>query len=494
MKRSLIGFSFALLSLAACNKEIIENKTIPVAKGNRFILDAEILQARTTLSGHKVSWEQNDVLYLVTEDGSWGDEPSSVAEFVNKDGKFVSKSYIADGTYTFNALYSAERSKSSHLSAGTTSHISAQQSCKVSNPESAVKDNDALAGQFELKIPAGKATVQVKMHHLYSLLRFDVKNNTRETKTLTKMVMEMTGADLTGDFMVDFKQAKVTPSGNNGSQVTVSIENGTLSAGSSLPVYMVIAPLHKFNGEIKVNLMDDAGGLYSLAKTCVNLTLMAGSLNPTDFSMEVPKKEYQEINKDQWKIALANSQGLWFSPTDENSNWWANNLIDNRLDKEWASFFEGDEVGADEDDYDYDNVKADFKNKTGQQHIFLKKRRVGNILIVIDLGQQTEIHKVGIAHDVNARIDEIEFEVASRFNFKTVKDNGLAANYNTLKEGNTWTPVLTANMTQEKGVVQWFQTTTPVTGRYLKIRPTKSHDNDFAVGLSEISLMTEKNE
>ncbi len=101
----------SVLSFVGCEIVEVKDAFIPETVGSTFELVADIAQTRTTVDpedGYKVSWEEGDVIYMVTDDETWGKpyESSSVtnietiAEFVYGDGKFTTEATIDDGEYT----------------------------------------------------------------------------------------------------------------------------------------------------------------------------------------------------------------------------------------------------------------------------------------------------------------------------------------------------------------------------------------------------------
>ena len=84
----------ALVGLVSCQKT--EIKPSPIAEGSTFTLSADIQQTKTTINGLEVKWEEGDVLYLVTTDGTWGKpytedkSASSIAEYTYSAGSFTS--------------------------------------------------------------------------------------------------------------------------------------------------------------------------------------------------------------------------------------------------------------------------------------------------------------------------------------------------------------------------------------------------------------------
>ena len=120
----LFALATAVMSFAGCQEKEQEAPVNPNEGGSTFEFVADIAQTKTTLdvaNGYKVDWEEGDVIYMVTSDGTWGKPWSSensnietIAEFKYADGKFTSEATIADGEYTFKGMYAAASQKSYH--------------------------------------------------------------------------------------------------------------------------------------------------------------------------------------------------------------------------------------------------------------------------------------------------------------------------------------------------------------------------------------------
>lgn len=452
-----------------------------------FTIDATIIGSRTTLDGKTVSWENGDALFLNTTDGTWGTDAGSVAEFIYNDGIFSSDNTIPDGTYTFNAIYSAGQDKGKHMTSGSTNTIKAIQSQDCSTPTAHVKYDDALVGQFTMTAPMTQGSTPVEMSHIYALMRVDIVNGTGKETTFTRFSMSAEDACLNGDFTIDFQNAKVSPAGNNGESVAVELVKGTTADGATLPVYFITAPVENYSGTVILSATDTEGNTYTQSQRLADISFLPGTLNTATFSVSSPDNEDEIIDRSGWTIEYCNSQEQWYN---DELNWFAPNIMDDDNSTYWST--EYDNPYPTEDDYDYDD-RSGIKARTGQTHVFTGRRDIGDVLLVIDLGENIEVHQVGIVHDNNGNITECEFGIARDFSFSTVRDGGTLENYSTLAEGNSWTTLMKTQVSSEKGVTLWFAADTPATGRYLKVRPTASKgQNQSAFGLAEIYIRGSK--
>lgn len=312
----------ALVGFVSCQKT--EIKPSPIAEGSTFTLSADIQQTKTTIDGLEVNWEKGDVLYLVTTDGTWGKpynddkSASSIAEYTYSARTFTSEATIADGTYTFNALYDGSASqKSYHRGASTTYNLQSTQNQDCSNPTRHLKLNDALAGTFKATVPMAKPA-SVSMSHIFAIMRVDVKNATGADVELKSFEMSAAGATLAGVFTVNFANSPIdiTKKSSLSSSIAVNLTNGTVAAGESLPVYFVMAPLANYSGNVTFTVTDVNDLEYTKTVALSNITFSAGSLNttpykitegvaPTCYTWDLSVKSTSEATAD--KIAWTNS-------------------------------------------------------------------------------------------------------------------------------------------------------------------------------------------
>lgn len=286
----LLGMAAAMVNFAGCQKNEIEDPNAN-AEGSSFELVAEIAQTKTTLDGLSVEWEEGDVLYLVTEDGTWGapdaddKDAATIAEYAYNDGKFTTGSKISDGEYTFNAMYARADQKSYHRGASTTHKLEATQSQDCANPTAHIKENDALVGTFTATTPMTEAA-QVTMSHIYTMMQVDVKNNTGAEIEVATFEMTAEGADLAGVFNVEsFETPSISTKSGASSTITVNITNGTVAAGKSLPVYFVMAPLSDYSGDVTFKVTDASGKTYTKTVTLNGISFEAGKYNTTPYTI-----------------------------------------------------------------------------------------------------------------------------------------------------------------------------------------------------------------
>ena len=278
------------VAAASCQK--VELTPSENTEGSTFALNASIEQTKTSINGLNVNWEDGDVLYLVTTDGTWGKpytedkSASSIAEYTYSAGTFASEATIADGTYTFNALYGSASQKSYHRGASTTYNLQSTQSQDCSNPTEHLKLNDALVGTFKATVPMAKPA-SVSMSHIFAIMRVDVKNATGADVELKSFEMSAAGATLAGIFTVNFANSPIdiTEKSGQSSSIKVNLTNGAVASGASLPVYFVMAPLADYSGDVTFTVTDADNKVYTKTVALSNITFSAGSLNTTPYKI-----------------------------------------------------------------------------------------------------------------------------------------------------------------------------------------------------------------
>lgn len=289
------GLASAAMMLAGCEANEIKEAPVIESAGSTFELIADIAQTKTTMdANYKVSWEDGDIIYMVTTDETWGKPWSNennnietIAEFTYADGKFTTTAEIeGEKTYTFNAMYCNKDNKTWHRGAGSTDKLISTQSQDCSEPTAHIGNYDALVGSFEATVPM-EGMAEVTMQHIYTLMQVNVKNATGNEISITKFEMTAKeGTNLTGIFNIDFSKSAIgSVKTGYGETITVNIENGTVAAGESLPVYFVMAPLADYSGDITFKVTDKNGNTYTKTATLNNISFEAGKYNTTPYTV-----------------------------------------------------------------------------------------------------------------------------------------------------------------------------------------------------------------
>lgn len=303
-KYFFFALTAAMMSFAGCQEMEQEAPVNPNESGSTFEFVADIAQTKTTLDvekGYKVDWEEGDVVYMVTSDGTWGaaygddQDAKTIAEFKYADGKFTSEATIANGKYTFKGMYAAASQKSFHRGASSTHKLEATQAQNCANPTAHIKANDALVGTFTATVPMAEMA-KMNMSHLYTLMQVNVKNVTGAPIVVTKFEMTAEGADLAAIFNVTaFDTPAITTKEKESSTITVNLTGGSVEDEASLPVYFVMAPLKDYAGDVTFKVTDSEGNTYTKTVTMNGITFEAGKYNTTTYTI----KEADVVEPDQ---------------------------------------------------------------------------------------------------------------------------------------------------------------------------------------------------
>ena len=291
----LFALATAVMSFAGCQEKEQEAPVNPNEGGSTFEFVADIAQTKTTLdvdNGYKVDWEEGDLIYMVTSDGTWGkpynedEDAVTVAEFKYADGKFTSDATIAAREYTFKGMYAAATQKSYHRGASSIHKLEATQIQDCANPTAHIKANDALVGTFTATVPMTEMA-KMKMSHLYTLMQVNVKNATGASVEVAKFEMTAAGADLAGIFNVTaFDKPALTTKQDAASTITVNVTGGSVENNASLPVYFVMAPLSDYKGDVTFKVTDSEGKTYTKTVTMNGISFEAGEYNTTPYTIK----------------------------------------------------------------------------------------------------------------------------------------------------------------------------------------------------------------
>ena len=290
----LFALATAVMSFAGCQEKEQVAPVNPNEGGSTFEFVADIAQTKTTLdvaNGYKVDWEDGDVVYMVTDDGTWGKPYSedkdavTIAEFKYADGKFTSEATIVDGEYTFKGMYAAASQKSCHRGASSTHKLEATQTQNCANPTAHIKANDALVGTFNAIVPMNEMA-KMNMSHLYTLMQVNVKNATGADVEVAKFEMTAAGADLAAIFNVTaFDTPALTTKQDATSTITVNVTGGSVEKNASLPVYFVMAPLSNYAGDVTFKVTDSEGKTYTKKVKMNGISFEAGKYNTTPYTI-----------------------------------------------------------------------------------------------------------------------------------------------------------------------------------------------------------------
>lgn len=275
-----LSVAIALVSFASCQK----NELSAPAEGTSFSMFAELTPlSKTTLDGFSVDWENDDAIYVVTSgSNAW----ASAKTFTYDEGRFNTSATIADGTYSFNAIYCTEALSAGHTSASTIHTLSNVQDQDCAHPTSHVKFYDALAGSFSATLPVSKP-VSVTMNHIYTMMQVDLENATGADVELVKYEMTAENAVLAGSFEItDFAAPSIICKSGQTSTISVNLTGAMVKAGENLPVYFVMAPLADYSGAVTMKVTDSEGNVYEKTVNVSGKSFRAGAYNTASFAFD----------------------------------------------------------------------------------------------------------------------------------------------------------------------------------------------------------------
>ena len=318
MKRIYIITVFAAIAAAgSCQKDIENDIVDNDVRQFEFCAEMqELTSTRTSVNNDfSVSWENGDLLYVVTDDGQWGEAVSSdetgvsIQEFSrdNENGTFrcTPTKVLSEGLHTFNVLYASASQKSAHRGTSTTHTLKniQVQDCQI--PLAHIKENDALAGQFSAAVPF-KETPSVRMSHIYALMQVNIRN-TGVAGTIEKFTMRMEGAHIAGTSEIDFSLLRANaPEESSASDfITVNLTNGEISGeNGELQVYFVMEPVTAYSGKVTFTVTAN-GNEYSKTQDVTNLTFAAGTYNTTAYTVSLSENKEKGIYSAEDFISFA---------------------------------------------------------------------------------------------------------------------------------------------------------------------------------------------
>ena len=297
----LAGALIATVALSSCQKEQEANENTNTPKTDIFsipfelVADIETPSTKTTLDPGTwdVSWDNGDVIYVVTEDEEWGEaaatdeDGDTIAEYTysSSTNSFTTGSTISDGDHVFNFLYSNGTQKTYHRGAGTSHQLTASQTFDGNTPTGNIKAYDALVGQLEATTPTTLANIE--MSHLYSLMKVTLKNKTGAAITASSFDISVKDKNIAGVFNVTFGATPSISLKNSGSStITVTISNGSIANNGTLDLFFVMAPFSSYTGAMQFKLTDSNSKVYQQNNALAGVTFNAGAYYTSSFTLK----------------------------------------------------------------------------------------------------------------------------------------------------------------------------------------------------------------
>lgn len=215
----------------------------------------------------------------------------------------------------------------------------------------------------------------------------------------------------------------------------------------------------------RTGLVSDAEYLLPLTITSTDKKNVVATPITKYIKVTNPKYCYEECDRSRWKIAFCNAE-------DRKSTYWAKNMLDNKLDTQWASYWNTEKqtvIGENIDDFRYP-VEGTYpgtiiytdggrEDNTTIDVLYPCCDGIRNFIktvVVIDMGETISLHSIGVAKSGNKTDDgaldlkslnvdienQFTFHTASEYEERTDAFRAAIANYDTANEGNNWQRIL----------------------------------------------------
>lgn len=298
--------------------------------------------------------------------------------------------------------------------------------------------------------------------------KINVQNvNPDDEKTLA---IDLTSARAEGEFVAPLTNVARTES-------DAKVGAGKDNSGS---VRMVVAP-GTYTGKVKVRT-DKAYYVFNLSEA---RTFDRNRIYPLGLNLAKATRVVMEtVDRKDWLVKFVNSYYSWGCRPET--------MYDDDLSTEWVNPWNCPLVGAEEDDFNYLWSSNEWSVLIGED----RHRDIPNIVFVFDFKKDIEIGRVGIGKSPldwphNQDLRSCEFYVGTVWNFKSAREKGNLANYNTANDDNDWKLVLTATEIPKENGLFWYDVPETVskadrTGRYLKIRQTGGYRGNTPCEIAEI--------
>ncbi|MCR5019060.1 MAG: hypothetical protein K6A64_09720 [Bacteroidales bacterium] len=321
MKKTIIlvcSAIIALLSLYSCEKNVQLEQKESTSSPTIYAYDAT---SKTTLgTDWKVSWDSNDALsvFNAAAGGStYSDNCKFLIDGTPSDGKFIKdpsqtgKSLI-DGESSYDWYACSPYMEYGANPGGTKGYTINRTPQQVGyNSAAHITSSDIMAGTA-FGVADGTAP-SIALHHVGTIMKFTVTNNTGEAAAITGLTLDATagGSYITGSFTMNWGGSSTQPSldatnmgsakaytcalsvvkntGTAESPVYVATDE-TIANGASVDLYMVVAPFSiPAGGKIKLTIAGSLGSL-ELEKTMGSaITFAAGKYNTANLSYTKPE-------------------------------------------------------------------------------------------------------------------------------------------------------------------------------------------------------------
>ena len=234
----------------------------------------------------EVEWQEGDVLYVATTDGTWGSNYSSnpAKRFVYNasTGLFeCGSATLPAGEYTFIAEFASESQYRYFTSTQCTHKLPSLQS-QGGVALGHLSENDCMVAQTKATITSGGTSIPTfTMLHLYSLLRIKVENESSTSFSASSITALFdTGTNVTGIYRVtNFADGSIALNNSGyGKEVTLSLSNFTVVSGATADAWLLIAPMI-YSGDLTIRVSSTSGTSVSRVGSLSNFSFERGKVH-----------------------------------------------------------------------------------------------------------------------------------------------------------------------------------------------------------------------
>lgn len=289
MKKILMsmGLMFAALTLTNCSQDINDSVVPTTPAGAEFSITASLDATRTVAEGMSTTWAAEDGMNIMhavagaatyTNDGEFAIENVATGQFKGTLGADLE----SEQSYDWYAIYPYNANISSPASTSKWRQLSYKEQTQEGYGSTAhiVGENGALYGITEGVV--NDAAVTFQMHHLTSMLAFNVTNKCEEPFIIQSVAFTAAGKDIAGTFYVDITgdAPNYVSSGDSYTfeTITLTVANGEeVAVNGSAMLYMSVVPFAVGTDETLEVVVNTNKGSYTKSLTMTgDVTFAAG--------------------------------------------------------------------------------------------------------------------------------------------------------------------------------------------------------------------------
>ena len=267
--------------------------------------------------GLKVDWQDGDVIYVATSDGTWGSGYSSEAvkpkifTYNAASGLFEGEATIPAGEYTFRAQY-ADASQRTYLLAKSASNKLLGSQVQNGAGIDHLKNYDCMVAETTATVKGGTTIPTFCMKHIYSFVDVTIKNETGKEVIATEVSMTATDARITGIFGIsNVGDATINPnySQNVSDKVSLTLNGANIAAGAAFDAYMVVAPFGNYTGDIVIDVATSDGTTYRITKSVVGFGMERSKIYRTTIALNASTEVGDNIGGGEGIPAISGRTG-----------------------------------------------------------------------------------------------------------------------------------------------------------------------------------------